>query len=246
MPWDKDLVVVLGSTAQRRRELILGHGHHGWLLRHLKRLITAGENKRGSDEFLFTDKEVVKHTFFKGLLHSFKLHQMIMELRKMKMRGNMVIHFIWIFGKCMIDQGTDRLSWANVSSGVMGGQMFLVYLPLDKTAFERQGELKSCIMSWVGKKWKVAITESWFNEVYEGPLPGWIWCPLPALTKVVVEQLCNVRYLYPYFKHIFVCPSLMKGYWLMTLGKVANSVFVFKAGLCVWSAEMCESNNCLY
>ena len=123
----------------------------------------------------------------------------------------------------------------------MGGQKFSDYLPLNKTAFERQEDLEVCIKSWVDKKWKVASTEIRFDKVYEDPNTGLIWCPSPSLANVATEQLSKVRHLYPYSKHIFVCPSLMKGYWLKMLGKVTDSVFSFKSGSCVWLTEMCES-----
>ena len=188
------------------------------LVFHLKRLIASGENERGSEIFLFMDNEVAKRTYFRGSSHSLQLHQMILELRKMEIRGELVVHFIWISGKRMITQGTDGLSQANVSSGVMGGAKFLDFLPLNETAFERQNTLEGHVKSWVDNRWKVATTENWFDEVNADSNTGWIWCPPPALAKTAVEQLCEVRHLYPYSKHIFICPSLMKGYWLKTLG----------------------------
>ena len=108
------------------------------LVFHLKRLIASGEIERGSEMILFTDNEVAKRTYFKDSSHSLQLHQMILELRKMEMRGELVVHFIWISGRRMITQGTNGLSRADVSSGVMGGANLLDYLPLNETAFERQ------------------------------------------------------------------------------------------------------------
>ena len=45
----------------------------------------------------------------------------------------------------------------------------------------------------------------------------------------------------PLLKHIFVCPSLMKGYWLKMLGKVADSVFSLKACLSILEEELSKS-----
>ena len=70
--------------------------------------------------YLITDNEVVKRTYFRGLSQSFQLHEMILELRKMELDGDLIIHFIWISEKQMIAQGTDGVSRANLSSGVMG------------------------------------------------------------------------------------------------------------------------------
>ena len=57
---------------------------------------------------------------------------MILELQKMELDGELIIHFIWISRKHMIAQGTDGVSRADLSSGVMGGQTFLKYLTLDE------------------------------------------------------------------------------------------------------------------
>ena len=159
----------------------------------------------------------------------------------MELDGELIIHFIWISGKRMIAQGTDGVSRADLSSGVMGGQDFLEYLPLNETTIERQKGLLEELLSWPGKKeWKVATTEDWFDAVFTYPNEGWIWCPPPALAKLAVEQLCLVRHLYPNSSHIFVCPALMRGYWLKTLGKVADSVFSLKAGSSIWDENMFE------
>ena len=63
------------------------------LVFHLKRMIASGQIKRGSEIFLFTDNEVAERTYFRGSSHSPQLHQMILELRKMEMRGDLVVHF---------------------------------------------------------------------------------------------------------------------------------------------------------
>ena len=77
---------------------------------------------------------------------------MILELQKFELDGEIIIHFIWISGKRMISQGTDEVSGADLSSGVMGGQDFLKYLPLDETAIERQKGLSEELLLWLGKK----------------------------------------------------------------------------------------------
>lgn len=57
--------------------------------------------------------------------------------------------------------------------------------------------------------------------------------PSTILAKVAVEQLCEVRNLFSYSEHFFICLILIQGYWLKMLGKVADSVFTFKAGLTI-------------
>ena len=64
------------------------------LVFHFKKLSASGEIERGSEIFLFTDNEVAKQTYFRGSSHSLHLHQMILELKKTEMRGDLVVHFI--------------------------------------------------------------------------------------------------------------------------------------------------------
>ena len=128
------------------------------LMLHFKRIIASEEIERGLEIFVFMDNEVAERTYFRGSSHSLQLHQMILELRKMEMRGDLVVHFIWILGNRMVNQGTDGLSRANVSNGVMDGLKLLDYLPLNETAFERQEGLEVHMKSWVNNRWSLART----------------------------------------------------------------------------------------
>ena len=94
------------------------------LVFHLKRLVASGKIEQRSEIFLFTDNEVAESIYFRGTSHLSQLHKIILELRKIEMRGDLVVHFIWISEKQMINQGTDGLSQADVSSRVMGGLNF--------------------------------------------------------------------------------------------------------------------------
>ena len=71
---------------------------------------------------------------------------MIVELRKLEMKAALIVHFIWILGKRMIMQGTDGLLQGEFASGVMRGDSFLDFLPMNETAFYRQPSLKDIIL----------------------------------------------------------------------------------------------------
>jgi hypothetical protein len=164
---------------------------------------------------------------------------MVLELRKMKMSGQFIIHFIWISGKRMISQGSDGLSRGDFSSGVMSGQHFLKHLPLDESAFDRQKELKNKLMACLpGNDWKVASTEDWFYQVFQEPEASWVWAPPPALAKIAVEQMCEVKHIFPNSKHVFLCPALWTGTWRKALGKIADTMFSISARSYLWPAAM--------
>jgi len=214
----------------------------GNLVIRLKRMVQSGELAKGSEVFVFTDNMVAESTYFRGSSKNSKLHQLILGLRKMEMEGELIIHFVWIAGKRMIAQGSDGLSRGEVSSGVMAGENFLSYLPLNETAFEREPTLKSRLQGWTGiPEWKLATTSDWFHGVFQEPQGAWIWAPPPVLAKIAVEQMCEAKHIFPKSKHMFVCPALMTGYWRKQLGKLADTMFTITARKDgIWSKNMYE------
>jgi hypothetical protein len=211
------------------------------LVIRLKRMLKSGELKKGTEVFVFTDNQVAESTYFRGSAKNSKLHQLILGLRKLEMEGQLIIHFVWMAGTRMIEQGSDGLSRSEFSSGVMTGEDFLKYLPLNETAFERQPHLKSMMKGWLpGDEWKFATTKDWFHEVFKDPNGAFIWAPPPALARVAVDQLCEVKHIFPNSKHVFVCPALMTGYWRKQLGKLADTLFTIKEDTHVWRKGMHE------
>jgi hypothetical protein len=210
----------------------------GNLVIRLKRMVASGELEKGAEVLVFTDNAVAESTYFKGSSKNSKLHQLILGLRKMEMEGELIIHFVWIAGKRMIAQGTDGLSRGEPSSGVMAGEDFLKFLPLNETAFEQAPKLESQVRGWLGsKEWKVTSTADWFHEVFQDPEGAWIWAPPPVLAKVVVEQMCEAKHIFPNSKHVFVCPAIMTGY----CGKLSDTMFTITArNRGVWSKQMYE------
>jgi len=213
----------------------------GNLIIRTKALIRDGKLKTGSELFVFTDNMVAESTYYKGSSSSLKLHQMVLELRKMEMEGQFIIHFIWISGDRMIAQGSDGLSRGDFSSGVMNGQHFLDHLPMDESALDRQPELKNKLSACLpGNDWKFATTEDWFYQVFQEPNGRWIWSPPPALAKAAIEQMCEAKHIFPNSSHVFMCPALWTGTWRKTLGKVADTMFSMTAGSYLWPTVMFE------
>ena len=91
----------------------------------LREKIGAGTIESGSKVFVFTDNSTAEAAMYKGSSRSPLLHQLVLDLRKMEMVGDSIVHFVWILGKRMIWQGTDGLSRGDISSGIMAGEKFL-------------------------------------------------------------------------------------------------------------------------
>ena len=94
------------------------------LVTRLRNSLKSGEIKRGSEVFVFTDNSCAERTMYRGSSKSKLLHNMVLDLRKMAMVGELIIHFVWISGERMIKQGTDGLSrgglhkWSHGRGGV--------------------------------------------------------------------------------------------------------------------------------
>jgi hypothetical protein len=136
----------------------------------------------------------------------------------------------------MIAQGTNGLSRADYSEGVMRGIDMQAFVPLHLNALEREPKLKP-----------------WLQEVTAGldatflPLEGWflnghgagtnIWTPPPpAMGDVVVEQLGWARLVRHKGMHIVAIPWLMMGWWRRHLTRGTD--FYFKVDWSdVWELE---------
>ena len=110
---------------------------------------------------------------YRGSSKSRLLHNMVLDLRKMAMVGDIIVHFVWISGERMIHQGTDGLSRGDFSSGIMAGEMFLKFLPIHRIVIERFPTMEKEVLDWVGRSkgrsWKIAKTSNRFHEVFQDP-----------------------------------------------------------------------------
>jgi hypothetical protein len=195
--------------------------------------------KRGTEIFVFTDNFVSERAFYHGSAKSRLLHELIVRLRKLEMGGHLFIRFIWIAGTRMIWQGTDGLSRGDLTAGVMTGERFLSYVPINQTAFHRHGPLKEWIMRTLpGQHWHELSVEEWFTTANTDG--RFVWVPPPATADVAVEHLCEVRHTRPWCSHIFICPAIMTAYWRKTLGKVADAMFTLPVGSPIWPNNMHE------
>ena len=215
------------------------------LVNRLRTSLKSGEIQRGSEVFIFTDNSCAERTMYRGSSKSKLLHYMVLDLRKMEMVGDIIVHFVWISGKRMIHQGTDGLSRGDFSSGIMAGENFLKYLPLHQSAIERVPKLKWKIQGWCANlkgraRWRLTQPKDWFHEVFQDPLGSWIWCPPPAIAKVAVEQLCEVKHVFPESQHMFVCPAIVTGVWRKQLMKLADAGITMAAGNETWTCDMFE------
>jgi hypothetical protein len=209
-------------------------------VRRVEQLVNGGQLKIGTKLFLFTDNFVTEMIWHKGTARSFLLHGLVQRLRKLEMDGSLFIVVVWVAGIRMIAQGTDGLSHGDLFNGVLAGQGFLSFVPLNKTAIEQSEGLLEWLTSTFPRKkdWKVLDKIGWFEEGFEDG--NHIWAPPPAIADVVLDNLCESVLIRPWNSHIFICPALMTAKWRKQLRKVTDLVVTIPAGSTLWPQALHE------
>ncbi len=152
-----------------------------------------------------------------------------------------MIHFVHIAGTRMIEQGTDGLSRGNTTEGVMQGQNFLSFVPLNLNVLERQDQpLKGWVESWFGSfepcKW--LSPEDWYHEGHFAN--RCVWTPAPAAGEAALEQLAKVVHKRPQHAHVVIIPRLMTALWRRTLSKICDLIFTVPIGSDLWAFSQHE------
>jgi hypothetical protein len=134
-----------------------------------------------------------------------------LRLKKLEMDYDLLLHVIHVSGKRMIHQGTDGLSRADKTAGVMTGRRMEEFVPLHQSSLDRSKQLRGWLQSILeGSNPKLLSPEGWFGDGHGAGT--FVWLPAPAATEVVVEQLGKARLKRPQSMHLIVAPRLMTGH----------------------------------
>jgi hypothetical protein len=180
----------------------------------IEKMFEDGQLTPGTELFVFTDNSASERAFDKVTSKSKVLHELVLRLRNLQMKGKLFINFVWISGNRMKNQGADSLSRGDLMTGVMRGDKFLKHVPLNESVVERQ----DLFLPWLkdalpAEKWAQLDPAGWFEEAFNNEKGQYIWAPAPCIVDVAVEQLCEVRHIHPGASHVFVCPTLMTARW---------------------------------
>ena len=189
--------------------------------------VTSGK-LHNCEVFLFTDNTVAERAYYGGTSSDKHLFELTLRLRKIVMRGNLILHVIHIAGTRMIRMGIDGLSRGDNHEGVASGRNMVEFMDLHLSAFERSTSLKN----WLWETWRSDLwgklhelkKEEWFTHDNEtSDLEAVVWTPPPAAADVCVEQLAFWRQHSPYeHVHVFICPRLFTCLWRKQLGKACD------------------------
>jgi hypothetical protein len=193
------------------------------LLQGLKRA-TQDHGLHGLEIFIFTDNTTAEATFWKGSSKNKDLSDLVLEMRKLEMENDLILHVIHVSGTRMIQQGTDGLSRADHSNGVMSGDPMTQHIPLDETAFQRSPPLlKRFKAHFLNLNLRMLEPRDWFDEHHR--FGKFVWTPPPAAADDVVDLLNKARHKRPESMHIILIPRLMTGRWRRIMTRTADFYF---------------------
>ena len=194
------------------------------LVNYLKYLAEQ-ESLAGYEIFMFTDNSTAESAYWKGTSTSRKLFDLVLELKRLELEQDLILHVTHVSGKRMIAQGTDGLSRADHTQGVMLGQPIQAFVPLHQSPLDREPKLEGWLRTITDDLNPFLLSpEDWYTT---GHSKGtFIWAPPPAAAEVVVEQLGRARLKRPEAMHIVVVPRVMTGRWRRALSR--GSEFYFR------------------
>lgn len=210
---------------------------------------------RHAEVWIFTDNGTSESVFWKGHSSSPNLSSLILRLRQIEMTGLVRLHMVHVPGTRMITQGTDGLSRGDLTEGVMTGQSILEFIPLNKSALERQPSVAQWVMSWVpDTKLYFLQPEDWYDvghgyqgghiDMYGMWNPAtvehtwFVWAPPPALADAALDEFEESRHKRKDLNHVWIVPRLMTYSWRKRLSKICDIVFSIPPGTrTMWPAS---------
>ena len=100
-------------------------------------------------------------TFNRGSSTSRDLHELMLDLRSLTVRGNFILHTVHIAGTMMIEIGVDGLSRGETHLSALNFS-FGDALPLHLSPLERSPCLEKRLSSWLDGDYQISTTSQWF------------------------------------------------------------------------------------
>jgi hypothetical protein len=189
----------------------------------------------GCEVFIFTDNLTAEPAFFKGNSLSEHLYDLMLHLRELEMKGNLILHMIHVAGTHMHEEGADGASWEDHLTGAMNGTSVLTYVPLHRDALLLEPKVKTWLeKNWDAEQGKLSFLtpDDWYAH---GRTPkNCVWAPAPALADAAAEQMARRSHQHPDSCHIFVAPRLMTARWRRRVGKLSDYDMEIAPGSSVW------------
>jgi hypothetical protein len=114
----------------------------------------------GSEIFIFTDNSTAEAAFWKGTSKSRRLFELVLRLKELEMKHELIIHVLHVSGRRMIAQGTDSLSRADHSEGVMQGLDIQAFIPLHLTPTAQEPNIKPWLDRHSNRRNELQVADS--------------------------------------------------------------------------------------
>ena len=174
--------------------------------------MVVNEALQGYEIFMFTDNSTAEAAYWKGTSKSRRLFDLVLQLKKLELEQDIILHVIHISGKRMIAEGADGILRGDHSEGVMAGTPITNFVPLHLDPLQRVPALRGWLEKITqGLSFKFLTPDDWYTVGHQ--LGNFIWTSAPASAEVVVEQLGRARLKRPESFHIIIVPWVMTGRW---------------------------------
>jgi hypothetical protein len=138
--------------------------------------------------FLFTYNQAAEGAYYPGTSPRRVLFELVVNLYKLQMKYDLVLHVICIAGNCMNQQGTYGVSRGEEMGSATQGLSLVGVVPLHSGVLEQSPQVLEWIHSWaVGLQLEVLSPEGWYTNVHK---QGNFLCP-PPLWRRRMWRLSN-------------------------------------------------------
>lgn len=181
---------------------------------------------------------VSEYAFYKGNSTNPLLFDLVLRLRNLEMKADIMLHVIHISGTRMKACGVDGLSRGTILDGAMLGLRLMNFIPLNKSVLERS----TTFNEWFGSidvpcTWMTEM--DWFN-LKPQPKHLHIWTPPPSVADTCVERIALNIHIRPYTTHCAIVPRLMTTKWRKQISKAADLILEMPAGNFIWDTNQHE------
>ncbi|KAL7557316.1 hypothetical protein ACA910_022411 [Epithemia clementina (nom. ined.)] len=213
------------------------------IVQKIEELDAEGRLNEGLELFIFTDNVHTESAFYKGTAKLPKVLDLMYRVHCILMKGYAFIHIIWVAGKRMIQQGTDGLSRSDLTTGAMMGAPIETFIPLHKSALERQPQQISLLLQQIAEGTTLNFLEArdWFIAPFESD-GVFVWLPPPCITDHVVFLMAEAIHLRPWNTHLLIVPSILSRRWQRALSKTTDVIANLPFDDLVWPQEKEHEN----
>jgi hypothetical protein len=203
----------------------------------------------GREVWLATDNSTAASAYYRGTSTSKTLHEMIVELRMLSLKGNFMLHLFHVAGTRMIQSGVDALSRGELHISSLE-KAIQTLMPLHLSPIQRSSSLQQWLQSWLDSKFWICEPTHWFYEAhqageYETPATSktWIWDLPPAAAIHAIEELGIARLKrHNVIRGVVLIPYLLTHEWFRRFSRTVDFYFTIPAGtIPEWPESMHES-----